>query len=84
MGVDLLRRHHADAEILAENPRHHPSVVKLHIETDTIRDHVNWCIDNLTMDSWTWGHESMVTETGRAMFTFKNREDAMLFQLTWT
>jgi hypothetical protein len=84
MKVELIRRHHADAEILVENPQHHPSVVKLNITTDAIHDHVDWCVNNLTMDSWTWGHESMVTESGRAMFTFKNHEDAILFQMTWT
>jgi hypothetical protein len=39
-------------------------------------DRVDWCVDNLEMGEWIW-------PGGRKEFFFKNKDDALMFKLTW-
>ena len=45
-------------------------------------DHIDWCLENLEMDSWTW-EDQHIMGVDFAMFTFVREEDSVLFRLVW-
>jgi hypothetical protein len=45
-------------------------------------DHIDWCLANLGMDSWTW-EDQHIMGVSFAVFTFVNEEDMVMFKLTW-
>lgn len=80
MYQELVQRHYADSRNQLEK---HPHVVRM-VDTLVDDDHIEWCLANLKMDSWTWSHESNRLDVDFAVFTFSSEDDAMLFKLTWS
>lgn len=83
MYADLVNLHY-DGGLEKCHERRFGYLRSVDAEEDTT-EHIEWCIENLDMDSWTWGWNmgNDLFDQGFHVFTFRMEEDAMLFSLTW-
>lgn len=83
MYQDLVNLHY-DGGLEFDHQHRFPHVRKVAGDTD-MTQHIEWCLENLDMDTWTWGWEMAqdLFDQGWHVFTFSKERDSVLFAMTW-
>ena len=69
----------------------HPHEIRMRCSWESsVDDEVAWCLENLAMDSWRWGHgydgkgvQYNPLPDRNLIFAFADDADRLLFMLTW-